>query len=694
VVEDILVSVHGELHARLSKALSLASEYHSLISSFSDPSIGPMLSAYFLACSSEFVKDDAIERARAHYADLVIDPVALERDTVELLSSCEGSIESLARRRMLASAPDRFNRKRALSFAHTDDFGRLMMLVEEEGASILVPPDFVNQPPPVAFRPLHIALGNTVMAHALKLWNDGKILLLQEDRIPCAERSLMNFVQSHWTGDKNKDGGRWLADVTAGASPDAPVLNSDEAFAMAEAKYGPSFHPTMMEIIRMWYARADQDGKRLSEYRLWLIDIVSAFSQFSFRPDHVHRVCMRVAINLVAVFLVGFFGLSYCPLIYAIFSRALNQAICLAILGVVATYCDDTIGFSPAAANSDFELAQAICRKMFGPSAVSIPKLVYPTTVAVVLGWKVDLVSELLLPSDRGIRKLAFVFFVVVDTELVSWPLQLCQVLASLAQRYRFGVRGTDAFVAPFNKLLTGNQSRFCKRRVSSAARFCVEMWRVAIMRLIVDPLHMAVPMRSLLRQQVDIPTFRLITDAGPDGVGAVVKNANGDILCFANLHFPNRLGSKFQNSGEYCGFIFSLVLLIEVIGPSIKGSSVQWTTDNAAALSWIDANRCSSLFAQQAFMALSAIVTEYDLQIWDSIKIPGDEMCDVDRLSRFLSTPSLPPEFQYDAESNLSIRRLFEAIDPTKDYKDCADHHRAYRLVHQCVSALGLGAL
>jgi hypothetical protein len=219
-------------------------------------------------------------------------------------------------------------------------------------------------------------------------------------------------------------------------------------------------------------------------------------------------------------------------------------------------------------------------------------------------------------------------------------------------------------------------------------------MWRVAIMRLIVDPLHMAVPMRSLLRQQVDIPTFRLITDAGPDGVGAVVKNANGDILCFANLHFPNRLGSKFQNSGEYCGFIFSLVLLIEVIGPSIKGSSVQWTTDNAAALSWIDANRCSSLFAQQAFMALSAIVTEYDLQIWDSIKIPGDEMCDVDRLSRFLSTPSLPPEFQYDAESNLSIRRLFEAIDPTKDYKDCADHHRAYRLVHQCVSALGLGAL
>ena len=691
VVEDVTAVVNTDLTTKLENAVQLASSYLGLMIPNSTATIVDVsfLRAFLEACATEFVKDEAVIRAREHVKDYVPDPEMLQRDTRHLLERCGGSLELLASQRIQESCEERFNERRAARFSHTCEFPRLSMLVSEGGAAVQVPEGFVPQPPPDVFRKLHTKLGNVVMAHVEKLWRANKVLVLQEDAIPADLLSIMHFLQSHWTPDHGKLLGRWLADATNGVSPTSPVLNSPEAFAMAEDKYGVSTHPSMEQVVLSWYTRSRRDHRPLGDYRIWLIDIVSAFSQFSFRPQDVHYLCIRVALNLVVVLLVGFFGLSYCPLIYAIFSRTLDEAIALVIIGIVSTYCDDSIGFSPAeSAASDFETAQAVCRDMFGEEGVSIPKLFPPASEAVVPGWLVNLMTELLLPSDRAIRKLAFVFFVVVDTAQPRWPLPVCQVVASLAQRYSFGVRGMKPHVASFNHLLAGDQSRFCLRNVTSSALFCVEMWRVAIIMLLTDPVPMAVKMSTLVRLDEGPPSYRLITDAGPDGLGAVVRDAYGSVICYSDFHLRTG-GGRLQNAAEYAGFILALLLLIEVVGPQIRGSSVQWTTDSSTALSWVKKGRCSGLFAQLAFMALTAIVLKYDLKVLTPIKIPGLLMCDVDNLSRFSPTPTLPLALRYEAEANPAILALFEVVDPTKQLSNLVDHHLAYRRVHSCVAAL-----
>jgi hypothetical protein len=693
-MEEVSAVIVGDIVSRLAAATVLASSYFELLHPTSTSGLADkvFLGHFLDSCSTEFLKDDAVARARDLSAAFVPDPQMLRSDTEQLLGTCHGSLEDLARLRLQESGDARFNRRRANLFSHTDEFPHLSMLCDDGGASVLVPDGFVPQPPPEALRKLHLSLGNTVMCHVQDLWLKKKIVVLQEDLIPPSLLSRMHFMQSHWCSQFGKGLGRWLADGTHGSTPESPVLNSPEAFALAEAKYGVATHPTMKEVVSSWCARAHRDGRPLSDYRIWLIDIVNAFGQFSFRPEDVHLLCLRVAINLVAVFLVGFFGLSYCPLIYAIFSRALDQAIALVIVGIVSTYCDDSVGCSPAeSAISDFELAQGVCRDMFAEHAVSLPKLVHPTPQAAVLGWWVDLVSELIRPSDRAIRKLAFVFFVALDTDQPKWPLPLCQVVASLATRYSAGVCGMKPFVAPFNHLLAGDQSKFSRRMINSSTRFCVEMWRVAIIMMLSDPVPMSVKFSSFIDCPVTPPDFHVISDAGPDGLGAVVRDANGDIICFSNIHMDTG-GARFQNAAEYSGFIFSLMLLIEVVGPDVlRGTTVQWSTDSATALSWVDEGRCSGLFTQRAFMSLTAIVLKYDLKILDCIKIPGVLMGDVDKLSRFEPTPSLPPALAYNAEANPSIVAMCAVIDPTTLLDGCLpQHHEAYRNVHRCVAALG----
>ena len=270
-------------------------------------------------------------------------------------------------------------------------------------------------------------------------------------------------------------------------------------------------------------------GCPLSDLRLWKDDIKGAFGQFNFDPVSCYLMATQVALGIVMIYISGCFGYHACPLIFGVFSRAITRVLALCCSGSVYVYVDDLIGFSHMSrAIADQKMAQEVIIRTFGPTSLS-EKSLLPCQSGEVLGWTVDLVRELIRPNDKAIRKLMFAFF-TVDLEADKWPLRQCQMLASLAERYSLALCGMKNFVQPLHNMCRtppkeGTASSFSqnrsKMRVTSAARFAVEMWRVVAICLFADPLCFAMPIRSIVRDN-SIAELYFISDAGPLLAGLV----------------------------------------------------------------------------------------------------------------------------------------------------------------------------
>jgi hypothetical protein len=342
-------------------------------------------------------------------------------------------------------------------------------------------------------------LGNCIPQHAFKLWQTGRALLFRlSDIISCG----LHFNNSHWTPKPFTDEGRYLfdcANIAQGSS-----INSEYAFELAEKKYLPLHHPSIIEILASALLLATSLGCSLADLRLYKDDIKSAFGQFNFNPGVCFLLATQVALGVVMLYISGCFGYHACPLIFGVFSRAICRECRKVCQGVLFVYVDDLIGFSHwSTAMIDQVAAQDIILRTFGPLSLA-KKSLLPCMAGEVLGWFVDLQLGVVRPSDKGIRKLMFAFF-TVDITVDRIPLQQCQMLASLAQRYSLALRGMGNFVTPLHSLcgfdLTSTpQNKHSLRRMSSQARLAIEMWRMAAVSLFVDPMLLAVPITSLCR--------------------------------------------------------------------------------------------------------------------------------------------------------------------------------------------------
>jgi hypothetical protein len=121
-------------------------------------------------------------------------------------------------------------------------------------------------------------------------------------------------------------------------------------------------------------------------------------------------------------------------------------------------------------------------------------------------------------------------------------------VLAGVAERYAVGLVGMREFVAPFHhmkekcgaKAARKTRLRSGSARADSSARFYIEMWRAEALLLWHDPMLVAVPMRSMAGPKAARrPVFRTESDAGPEGIGAVVYGEDGEMLAFTSYRLP-----------------------------------------------------------------------------------------------------------------------------------------------------------
>jgi len=585
------------------------------------------------------------------------------------------------------SSSGRFNIERCRDVFADDPESDTLCELATQGADVPIDHDFVLQSVPEPLRALHTRLGNCIPQHAYKLWEGGKALLFRlSDVISCS----LHFNNSHWTSKPLTDEGRYLfdcANIAKGSS-----INSDYAFKLAEEKYLPLHHPTILEILSSAVLLAASLGCALSDLRLYKDDIKSAFGQFNFNPSVCFLLATQVALGVIMIYISGCFGYHACPLIFGVFSRAICRACRKLCRGVLFVYVDDLIGFSHWSTASDDQAgAQDIILRTFGPMSLA-KKSVLPCLAGEVLGWFVDLQLGLIRPSDKAIRKLMFAFF-TVDLTAKRLPLQQCQMLASLAQRYSLALRGMGNFVTPLHSLCGFDldvkpQGRHVWRRLSSQARLAIEMWRMVAISLYVDPMLLAVPIMSLCRLSTMPPDYYIISDAGPLKFGYAIYDSSGVLLWYSALAWPFARNNVCQNAKEFLAFLIAFVDIIAVV-TAPKGCRIHWTGDNTSALSWVDENRCNSNFAQRAFIAFTFLCLRFQIEVVDVVHRPGYLMGAIDALSRDLPHTLNPTLFRSIASSAV-IDRLLKVCDPnTLLVHDLSDHHTALLSVFSIINSL-----
>lgn len=649
------------------------------------------ISAFFNICQQEFVRGRAesvaYEAAKSFQG---IPDNVLDDSLSKLVNQFDGCLPNMIQEAQLSKSADRFNEARCRDvFSGDPEFSTLLALATV-GAIVPVQDDFVVQDQPEPLRKLHLRLGGCIPQHALKLWESGKALLFRIADLP--RQLLLHFNNSHWTSKPFTDEGRYLFDCANIAN--GSTINSDESFLQAESVYKKLSHPTILSILRSAVELAVSLDCPLSDLRLWKDDIKGAFGQFNFDPGSCYLMATQVALGVVMIYISGCFGYHACPLIFGVFSRAITRILATCCSGSVYVYVDDLIGFSHVSrAVADQRIAQEIIIRTFGPNSLA-EKSLLPCQSGEILGWTVDLVRELIRPNDKAIRKLMFAFF-TVDIKAEKWSLRQCQMLASLAERYSLALCGMKNFVQPLHSMCRtppkdNSASSFstnrAKMRVTSAARFAVEMWRVVAICLFADPLCFAVPIRAIIRDS-SIAELYFISDAGPLLAGFALYDSFGCLLFYSAYSWPFIRDDNYQNAKEFLAFLLALVSAVLLF--DVRDCCIHWTGDNSSALSWVQDGKCQSSFAQLAFIAYSFICLRRNICVVDVKHRPGHLMGAIDALSRNLPH-DLDPGLLRVIDNFEVIRTLALLCDPILlNNAKLEDHHLAFQKVFKVIDEL-----
>ena len=694
VISKITVTASITLAESASHVVALIPTFASVLVHFSIPEIDlPLLEEYLVECINEFTRGNREELARLDSLDFVLPDDSLKKDIVDLVEA--GSLHELARVRHEANASNRFNLSRcneAFGDYPCEDLDRLRRLATE-GSQILLPEDFIRQPVPGPMRTLASRLGNTYLKHAYKLYKSGNVLLFNLSDIPPHIYETLNFGNNvHWTVKPDDIMGRLLTD------PNNPAdgytgLNTDETFDRAEIIYGKMSLPNIIEFVVSIVDYADAHSYPLADMRIYKEDIKGAFAHSKINPSCVWLTSMMMTSNIVMVYLYGYFGYHAQPLIFAVFSRMLKRAFTKILIGLMSIYVDDLMGFAHfSIVNSDQKKVQDFILKLLGNKGLA-PDNTLPTTSADIIGWRIDLIRETIRPNDKGIRKMFFTFFFLIQSHEKYWPLQHVQIIASLTERYSLAIIGMRAFVDPFNKLLSHSASLGADkshRRISASARFALLIWRAVILIIKLNPNALSVPLRRLHKSYTTRADYSFVSDAA-DSIGLAVYNNDNKLVFTTSYKLPfNAHDSKYQNAREFMGFLLALLVIKMRFNPPM-GATISIKGDNQASLSWVITNKASSSLARIAFLAYSwvIIIAGFHIQTASHIAGASAEMKDIDALSRNKTTYNLDSSVYVDTSSNEKLNMLFRLCDPTLDSPTQPDLTTQFQQVIACITNL-----
>ena len=641
------------------------------------------------SCRLEFSRNEQVKAAKVDSELFVLSPEAMERDLRDLLS--EGSLENLVRKRQVEAFPYRLNIDR-LNESFRDSPGEDLeraRVITLHGSQLMLPEEFIRQPTPSPMRPMAARLGNTYLKHGHKLWSKGKALLFNVNELPQDTFNKLNFGNNaHFTGKPNCPEGRFLFD------PNHPEegysgLNTDEGLERMRLVYGDMTLPTIKEFLMMIYEVRSRKGCRMNQLRIWKEDVKGAFAQTNIHPDCAWLSAMMLSASIVIIFICGFFGYNGQPLVFNVFTRLINQALRNKLVGGLFMYVDDLVGVSHIDdADSDQLVAQEFLTGLFGLEALAKDNTI-PTQVVDVIGWRVDLKEESIRPNDKGLRKLFFVLFGIIDNEAKYWPLVHVQVLSSLFERYSMAIIGMRAFITPINTMLSHNPDMHpnTQRKVSAAAKFCVVMWRAVTLIMLLNPDALSVPISTVVQSVGSSIDYRATSDAA-NSIGLAVYNNLNELVLATSYKLPfSAHDSSFQNAKEFMGLLLAVILVKIKFNPP-RGTVVVLKGDNIASLTWIEHNKANSPSAHIAFIAYSWVVITTGLRVESPTHIAGAsaEMKDIDALSRNYSNGLEGlPQFE-KTSNNVKLDNLFRLCDPNRGRGPMPDQLSEFKSVVACV--------
>ena len=533
--------------------------------------------------------------------------------------------------------------------------------------------------------------------HAYKLWNKKHAVVVPIEYLSPADAARIHFSNVHLTRkpvtykasmvpgepDVAEGGSRFLMDCSN--SDSGQVLNTPAVKDMVIARYGFCALHAFQSIVTGWYTYADREGVHLGDCRLFKDNVEGAFAQLDINPESVFYLVIAIGAGLALIYIAGLFGWLGFPMAFGVLSRAFEWVLQRDLNIPVRLYVDDIIGFSRAErAEQDQLYIEAKCKEVMGSHAVNYEKKVSPCLSGEVLGWLVNLPEEVFRPSDKGVRKLAFAFWIVASGSM--FPLVVYQMLASLSDHYSIGVPGMKPFSQALHGMSvqcgTGVGSKYYRKAPSSAARMSIEVWRVASLLLLRKNKLMCRPLRHLLPSMPTTQGPVVITDGSPWGSGLGVYTSEGSLIRYMAYKFPFP-ESPYQNAREYLGYLLAFLFLEWALGDSLTCREATWIGDNEAALAWAAQNKCNSSAAQYAFLAVTWLQMSSKYTFSRIQHQPGFLMGDIDRLSR-----GLPHSLDTTKEYVLSVAQLqqldelFSLLGPGIVRSDITDHHVAFSSV------------
>ena len=644
---------------------------------------------------AEFSKVAMEKRAVEDSRDFHLSPSIAEGDERDLRNA--GSIEELVRQRQTSVAENRYNLQRCnavLSDCDPTDLQRCRDLAVN-GSHVPLPEGFIRQKEPNEMRTLAKKLGNTYVKSAAKLHADNRVMIVPIATLLDFDCSSLNWsCDLHWVGNPGKPGGRMLVDPS---NPSAGnfALNGPEVKTIGEETYGLLNLPTIGEIVGAVIADSEERNLPLSEYRIYKEDISNAFGCNKIAPGEAAMFATRLTDTLAMLHFYNNFGHTIAPHIFGPLSRTMTEAIQAKINGVIKTYVDDLNGFSHMSfALDDHATMVRLAKELLGPNALSA-KSYGPLPVGEIIGWYLNLTIGTIRPNDRGIRKLALVFLTIdIDTKDARWPLQLCQVASSLAERYSMGILAMRPFVESFHALTrkAANDTTpdiASSRRVTSLAKMSVIVWRAVIVIMLSDPDRLAVPLITMSSKHTHrLPTHTVITDAA-DSIGLGLFDSEGVAMAYTSYKLPfNAHDSRWQNTREFLGIVLALVLFKTHFNLP-RGARIGVKMDSMSALTWIRKNRAVSQYAHVAFLVYTwvCIITGYEIVETTHIAGKSDEMFDFDALSRNRDTKGVDMSKFVETSVLPQLNELFTWCDPTVDRTGINDHLSVFEHVIRCVT-------
>jgi len=501
----------------------------------------------------------------------------------------------------------------------------------------------------------------------------------------------LHFSDSHWTPKVDSTSGQILIDASNG--PDGFTLKSKESKEKGIERFGKATCPTIKDILSDWIELCQRHSVVLSECEGWKDDIDSAFPQLNMDPASAMLLATMVDRDLLFINSSGSFGTQHLPMAWGVVSRAIERGVSKVITGVSRIYVDDLNSLSlPGQGKQDQLNAHQVIRSIVNPTAVSMSKSVSPCKVLDILGWTINLHDETIRPTTKGIEKL-FYAFTSVDTSK-RHNLQVYQCLAGLSHHYSLGILSMSAFVSPLYNMcsVAAKHSRF----PSSAAKFCIEVWRIMSILLFSDPTFLNVHIVRItghcLKNNIYISDYvTVISDASPWKLGAGIYSQDRQSL-IAYTSFPvlfTDIDNRYQNIREYLGRLLCL-FLVRVTIPS-SPVMLKWINDNVAALKWATTSRCTSLCGQAANIIMSWFQIHSGINVTITEHISGINMGIIDDISRDVMNTDLDaipfidlqPPFQ--TKSN-QLRKLFTLCDPTIP-GPIIDHHERFKEIHSSLN-------